>query len=352
MRANRVVLVMMSVAACGGGGDKKIDAAQIFDDVPVVDTPPPPPGCDWGELADATNDWNTGTPEQTNLVFDGSKPLVICGKIDNGHFDMNEQRIDVDAYFFTVANEGDIELIVTPGADTSAIESVAGYVSDQNSLYATAVVFDHGIASTHLQPGNYELDMEAYSATNAAAAIDYKLKVVADMPLTRCPKVTAAASYTEANDGAGNVGNDVFSIVYTPSYMVTETPANDLPENTNITVAGDTKYRITGTHALVDGTDEYMDRDAYKITTGATTNQLAIRLNWPGTTADLDYILFNESQTSDVGGGTSIGNEEDEFATFAVKPNTTYWLWVGMYDGSTAPVTYDVSVCGENFTAQ
>jgi len=35
-----------------------------------------------------------------------------------------------------------------------------------------------------------------------------------------------------------------------------------------------------------------------------------------------------------------------------VKPNTTYWLWVGMYDGSTAPVTYDVSVCGENSTAQ
>ena len=126
MRANRVVPVILFVVACGGGGDKKPDAAQIFDDAPNADTPPPPPGCDWGELADMTNDWNTGTPEQTNLVFDGTKPLVFCGKIDNSHFDMNEQRIDVDSYFFTVENEGDIELVVTPASDTSAIESVIG----------------------------------------------------------------------------------------------------------------------------------------------------------------------------------------------------------------------------------
>ena len=39
---------------------------------------------------------------------------------------------------------------------------------------------------------------------------------------------------------------------------------------------------------------------------------------------------------------------EYEFETFAVKPSTTYWLWVAAEDGATGqPIGYDATLCGE-----
>ena len=64
--------------------------------------------------------------------------------------------------------------------------------------------------------------------------------------------------------------------------------------------------------------------------------------------ADLDVYLF-EGASPSVGGSSKSVDMEDEFKTFAVKPNTTYWLWTGLYRLSTGPKLYDVSLCGADF---
>ena len=41
---------------------------------------------------------------------------------------------------------------------------------------------------------------------------------------------------------------------------------------------------------------------------------------------------------------------ESEFRTVAVKPNTMYAVWTGLYLQSTGPIAYDISLCGADFT--
>src|SRR5436853_133045 len=101
---------------------------------------------------------------------------------------------------------------------------------------------------------------ELADAANAAAAttsIDYKLKIVVDNPTTRCGKITAAANYTEAKDGANSVGNDMVDVRYVMGGTMNRvlTAATDAPEPTGIVTAAGTNYRITGTHANLDAAD-------------------------------------------------------------------------------------------------
>jgi hypothetical protein len=356
MRSIRLVSLVLLVA-CGSNNKATPDAHLIFDDSMAIDTPPPPPGCDYGELNDTGNDYaampTAGLAEQTNLGF--TTQTVVCGKINNGHYDTSTMAVDIDSFLFTVSADSDVmATLVAPGA--AALDQVSFYIYDNG---AGATVFsgtfngDHAVGIGHLAAGTYEIDMEAYGAADLAAPLDYKVKLVTDMPATRCVKSVLSPSFVEANDGVNNTNNDVISIDYnapmgTPG--TTLTPAGDAPEPTNLVLASGTNYRITGTHAAVAMVGSYLDRDTFKVKTGPTTNQLSVRLNWPGSTADLDFVIYPENSTNSVASGTAIGNSEDEFATFAVKPDTNYWLWAGMYTGSTAPVTYSTSVCAETFT--
>jgi len=126
----------------------------------------------------------------------------------------------------------------------------------------------------------------------------------------------------------------------------------DAPEPTNL-ILDVAKYRITGTSASVSGQGSYYDRDDYLITTGPTTNELAIRLKPGSAMADMDYYLFGENRVNALGNASAAnGLGKEEFATFAVNPNTRYWLWagklIGMGAGASANTTstYDFSICG------
>ena len=44
------------------------------------------------------------------------------------------------------------------------------------------------------------------------------------------------------------------------------------------------------------------------------------------------------------------GTTEDEMLTVSVLPNSTYWIFTGMFKDSTAPKAYDLSICGATFT--
>jgi hypothetical protein len=365
MRAIRALpFVFLTVACSSKSTSKPLDAPSVFDgasdapssDAPSIDAPTPPPGCDYGELDDVGNDYN-GTPagvaEQTMIGFTSSS--VICGSINNGHYDSTRMSVDTDSFLFTVINDADVMVtFVAPGAE--ALQSVAVYLFDpsQQATVATGLfVGDHAILIAHVPAGVYELDMEASNVADAATAIAYKAKITTDTPAARCVKVTAAANYTEAHDLASNDGNDMINIAYAATPAATLTVSTtDAPEPSALTLNSATSYRITGNSANVNPADDYMDRDTYAIKTGATTNQLSIRLNWPGTTSDLDFYLFEANTVNEIGSSTSIGNMEDEFTTIAVKPNTNYWFWVAQYDTATNPtaVTYDASICGETFT--
>jgi hypothetical protein len=309
--------------------------------------------CQYTEMSDATN--NT-TPEASGLTV--TTQAVLCGQVDIGHFGSGSPIVDVDSY--TVAVSGSpAELRIdfdnmTPTSLTDFQVAIFDTNTPATLLNAgdyTGALGDHGVFLAELPAGNYNVVVTATAAAALSGAIPYKIVLFADQPTTRCPDLTTAtADYTEANDGASNTGNDVIGVNFSKNPSFTSIAGTAEP--TALTIDESKNFHIAGSSGSVAaGSDEYLDRDTYEITTGPSTNELSVRLNWPGTTADLDYIVVPESSlTAANEAATLSATQEDEFATFAVEPGTKYWLWVGAYDGSTGmPIAYSASVCGANF---
>ena len=345
----RFVYVVMILGACGGSGSdtKTPDAPDNPDIDAAIDAPPGMVTCAFNEAADATN-INTPGAEATNVMFSGTK-TGICGQINNGHF--ANMSVDIDAYKFATA--ADADLLINLTGNVGALTRVVVQVGTTGGQSRNVALFegDHATASVRLPAGEHIVAVGAFNGTDIAAPIPYTITLVPDAPATRCAKVTAAANFTEANDGATNNGNDMISVDdgASPPTRLTVSPA-DNPEPTALTLASGTNYRITGSSAAVDPADSYEDRDTFLFTTGATTTQLSVRLNWTSTSADFDYRVFPPASTLSVTGALTTGLVEDEFQTFAVKPNTMYWLWVGAYDGATGqPTAYDATLCPETF---
>jgi len=368
MRKRSLALALVLVlAACGGddNGHTHPDASTTTDSAPPADAAPDayvlPAGCDFAELADATNDDFTqmGMPEATSLTF--STSLTLCGTINSGHFDDQSGAVDVDSFKITLTADADVIVDLTgTGAEALDFVAVEAFTGTDFGTGAGAGSFlgDHAVFSRHFAAGDYELSMLAGAMAATTTDVAYKIHINMDAPTTRCPTKTGTADYAEASDGAGNTDNDVVTVDYDNSDALTAA-ATDAPEATALTVAGGTAYLITGTSANNAKVGSYFDVDTYEITTGATTNQLAIRLNWPGTTADFDYYLFEKDSATSVTSGSKIGKMEDEFVTFSVLPNTSYWLWVGAYAGTAQdttggstglPIDYSATVCAETFT--
>jgi hypothetical protein len=311
--------------------------------------------CDYTEAHDATNDYNLTSgfaTEQTGIMFsDGSK--TICGIMNVGHFNTTNFSIDIDDYTLTLTADADVLVTLTGSLETVSNVGVFAFNTSTMDGAGQGYFLDgHGVFSSHLVAGTYEISVEAYANQDATTAIPYKVKIATDMPATRCPKLPATPSYTEAHDGSGNTDNDMIDVQYTapPYYTLTASTA-DNPEPTGLTIAAEANYRVSGSSANVGLSGAYFDKDTYLITTGPTTNQLTIRLNWPSTTADLDYFMFPAGTQNAVQTTSNVSLTEPEFKTMAVKPNTMYWLWVGAFMSSTnLPATYDFSICGEAFT--
>ena len=336
------------LAACGGGDSKRDVDAPPGDDA-AIDAAPAT--CNFTEAADATNN-TSPTAEATMLAF-GAAKTTICGTIDNGHFEANNGRVDVDTYKVAVSADTDV-LVHLTGAGIEALQRVVIQVGSTAGQQRNLAVVegDHATLSARLPAGEYVFAVSAFAAADVTAGVPYTLTIVADAPATRCAKATAAADFTEANDGVAHNGNDMITYdgAANPETDITTSPA-DSPEPTNLTLAAGTSYRLTGSSAAVDPPDDYEDRDTFAFTTGATTTQLTIRLNWTATTVDFDYRVFPANMTLSVTGALASSPVEDEFQTFAVEPNTMYWLWVGAYDGATGqPTTYDATLCAETFT--
>jgi hypothetical protein len=357
MQTRSVALVLFVLAACGnnsgngnGDGGNGGDGGSNGPDAFVA--------CDYTESMDGTN---ATTPEATGVTI-GAQNKTLCGQVDTGHFGSATQTVDVDEY--SVAVGGTAELVVefedsTPTSLTDFNVTITDAAVDPTILNSgdfTGAFSDHGAYLAELPAGNFNIVVTATSSAAISAAIPYKVRIVADQPTTRCPDMTTAtADYTEANDGASNIGNDVITVDFTkPTSFALTTATTDNPETSGITLDATTNKHIAGSSGMPSPayTDKYVDRDTFAFMTGTSTNEMSIRLDWPGTTSDLDYLVFeNNVITAPVAVATLTANSQDEFQTFAVKPNTSYWLWVGAYAGSTGqPIAYSASLCGATFT--
>ena len=351
----RLLIASLVVTGCGDNMAKP-DAPRHIDGE-MADTPTDAPACDYTEQHDTTNDYTAASgfmTEQTMIGFT-TQTKTICGTMNNGHFTSSNFAIDIDDYTFTVAQDADVLFTLTGAFDTLPASSNVGIFAVNTSTTAAAgqgyFLGNHGVFSSHLVAGTYEISVEAYADADATAPIPYKLKIATDNPATRCPKVTATANYTEANDTVANIGNDVISINYanTNPYALT-TATTDAPEPTALTVAAGMNYRISGGYGTHAQDDDYFDKDTYAFATGPMTNQVSIRLNWPSTNADLDYFVFPAGTVNILQNTDNVSQMEPEFKTFAVKPNSNYWLWIGAYKTTTDTSTYDASICAEQFT--
>jgi hypothetical protein len=285
---------------------------------------------------------------------------VICGKFDNTHYQQSNMLIDVDSYAINVGAQSNGLLYITaPGAEafnTVLIEiygNSTGLTTDEVGQFQATSGF--AMASAKLPPGEYVIVVSSFHSAAATAPVDYKIVLQADNP-ARCAKSTATATYSEMLDGVTADGNDVYEVRYTGG-MQRQLTANplDMVEPTGISVAPNMTYRISGTNIVPAVTpaswaDFYQDRDTYQITMGADANQLSLRLSWPGTTADMDFLVFPMGGINDFANGYYNAKMEDEFATFAVIPGMSYWVFVAADDSSTGqPIAYDLTVCGATF---
>lgn len=322
LQAALIVGVLSAVAACGDNASP----------------------CDYTETSDSTNDTMS---EMTNLTVSDHQEHV-CGQFNGGHHDDLLGIVDIDTYRI------DIE---TPTPTPTLVEIIGGDGVDQ--LHDIAIQFlttgtqpalagvghydpalsDHGAYVVTLTPGLYDMQVILYDSGDLSGPIDYRVRLA---PMPACDALTNA-NYTEASDAT----NGVVSVDYTkdPSFTMI---AGNTPEASNVSVDAGDSDMIAGSAGATATSDLYLDRDTYAISTTENTNELAVRLDWDGTTSDLDFIVFEENSVTPVVASNTTSDMEGELAVFGVKPSTTYWLWIGAFMGSTA-TNYRATVCGQHF---
>jgi len=352
----RLVPLLLVLAACGDDGAKVIpDAAPIHPDASI--DAPVASGCDYTEQADATNDDFSGNVANPVLdtagAFAGAS-YTICGNIESTHFVAADELVDIDGINFEVTTASDVRIdLVAPGAEALDYVSIDVYKNGTLDNVGTTARFigNHAVLDANLPTGKYELLVFATNPAAIAASIPYRATIRVDTPATRCAKLTGAPSYTETRDTTANnhAANDMV-LISNPTLTLTAS-TTDLPEPTGLTLGATSAYLVNGSSADLATTSGYKDRDTFEITTGPTTNELAVRLNWPGTTADLDFFVLPAGAPPAIGRAIEAVKAEPEMKTFGVKPSTSYWILVGN-DGSSAAgaVAYGLSICGAQFT--
>jgi len=306
--------------------------------------------CDYAEHDDVGN----GTTAEASNVTAGDHAVRLCGAIDSGSGDPLLGSIDDDSYRVSVATPGPM-LVNIYGADGVELldeMSVRFFDTAANPRLLGEGHFDpalagHGAFIITLDAGDYDLVVSARAHGTLSVPLDYRIRLA---PMPACDAVTAPTDYTEAKDADanGNTGNDVVDVDFSASPSFTMSTTASVPEPTGLAIAAGEHYLIEGGASADARADEYLDRDTYELTTDDTTNELAIRLDWDSDGTDLDYILFEKDVMTPVVTANTTSTTRRELAMFAVKPSTTYWLWIGDFKGS-QPSVYHATVCGNHF---
>ena len=314
---------------------------------PMPDAPNEPPLCTYTEASDTTNDQ---TAEATGLSLSG--PMhAICGDFSANHFDSTLHSADDDRYRVTVTAPTPVLIDVTVQDSAHMLTGTTlrfWSIGAQPQLVGIATydptLADHGAFLITLPTGTYDMVISADAAAALpAGGITYRIRFA---PMPACDETADPATYSEANDAAG--ANDTVAVDFSKDPSFTRITGSS-PEATAIVADPTTAHSIAGMLDATAHTDQYLDRDAYELTTDSNTNELAIRVTWPSTTSDVDYVIFEADTMKPVVASNLSSDTGPELAMFAVKPSTKYWLWIGDFTGSTA-TSYRATVCGNHYT--
>lgn len=355
MRFLRLASSLLVLAACGDdAGTPTMFDAPVAPDASI--DAPATTGCDYSEHADVTNDDFSGNvagsvPELSG-AFAGAR-RTICGTIDSTHYVPADELVDIDGFTFTTVTAVDVRIdLEAPGGE--ALEDLTLDVYPDATLNnvgtSAKLVGTHAVLDVHLAAGSYELLLYAGNPAALPASLPYRVTFAVDTPAVRCPELTGAAVYTEALDTTANnhAGNDMV-LIANPSLSLTAS-TTDVPEHTGLTLGPTSTYLVAGSSADIAVTSGYKDRDTFEIATGPTTDELAVRLSWPGTTQDLDFFVLEKATVPGIGRSIEAVKQGPEMKTFGVKPSTSYWILVGNDATSGAgAVAYDLSICGATF---
>jgi hypothetical protein len=301
---------------------------------------------------EADDPGNASVAEATGLTV-GAGPTSVCGAVDSGH--PSGGTLDLDRFRVT-STGGDLLVEIAGGAGIELLRALTVRVFDtqpnprllaEGSL--APALADHGAFIADVPAGTYDLVVEADAPYELSAPVDYRV-LISSSTAARCPARTGRADYAEAHDGASSTGNDVLSIDYANDPWYAPTAAADAPEPTGLSLVPGRAYLVTGAAATVSQADEYLDRDSYAIRTDDDTNELAVRLDWSAG-ADLDDYLFDAATMTPVGASNLTSTTGPELQVIAVKPHTSYLLWVGRFQETTPgpAVPYDATICATHF---
>jgi hypothetical protein len=302
---------------------------------------------------EADDTGNATVAEATGLTV-GASPTSVCGAVDPGHG--SGKTLDLDRFRVT-STGGDLLVEIAGGDGTELLNKLAVRVFDtqpnprllaEGSL--APALADHGAFIADVPAGTYDLVVEATAPDELSGPVDYRV-LISSSASARCPSRTGRADYAEAHDGASDTGNDVVSIDYGSDPWYQATAAHDAPEATGLSLVPGDAYLVTGAAATVPQADEYLDRDSYAITTDDDTNELAVRVDWAMPGADLDDYLFEAATMTPLGASNLTSTTGPELQVIAVKPHTSYLLWVGRFQ-ETSPgpaVPYAATICATHF---
>jgi hypothetical protein len=341
-----LVLAPALAAGCGGGDDD----ATVVDGATPLDSSSDgaPPDCH-----PESDDSRNGTAsEPTGAVFAGQR-IAVCGNIDVD--EPAGDLVDRDLYQVTVSPTAPVVVRLTaPLADE--VDRLDLIVRDAGGVRSVARArAGNAVTVLMLPQGEYTLGVEAHDA-QAVTSFPYRLEMYADNPAARCPPMAGGTIHAETDEsGAGHRANDVIDVRQQPPVLsaTATSDTGDQPDATGVAVTAGNRFAINGVSAAVTTTgDEYRDRDTYSLYTGATTNQLDIRVVWTGGIADLDVLVFEDGKPTDPMGTPTAALIGEEVVVTAVAPQSQYWLWVGGSRRSTSlPVSYVVHVCGREIAA-
>jgi len=308
-----------------------------------VDTAPDAnPNCNYSESNDDDNA-NASTGEPTGLLVT-SQRTTLCGSFASDHFDGD---ITVDEDSFLVETAAPVDLMVRIIGNASTIEYAGLDVYDGATRIGGVTYYgDHAVGEVHLPAGTFRIALFALNTTAIATPVTYTVEMIGDTPSGRCLELSAGG-YTEANDGGGNNGNDVFTIPDGAPIALTTSGA-DAAEPSMLTL-GTTPTRLAGSAADIAMADQYEDRDAYAFRTDGTVNELTVRLTWSGT-ANLDFLLFEGNALQAEFRANTVSTASPELRTYSIKPSRDYTLLVAAKPGATTfPVPYTATLCAERY---
>jgi hypothetical protein len=295
--------------------------------------------CDHTELDDVAD----GSAAEATMLTVGKTTRTICGSVEGGHYDSVEKPVDLDRYRITVEGSGLMSIQIDPLEGFEALSSFGVRIFDtatNPTLLADSRVdfaYDHGAFATELPPGDYDLVVAAGATGDIAmGSVDYRVRMVAD-PAKACPAQTKA-SYTEKDEA----GNGAVTVDYTKTPIAAAGAGT--AEATKITLSPGHRYMFAGTATAGAAQGEYVDADVFAVKTAKTTDELTVRLDWDAA-ADLDYLVVEADTFVPAGISVLTSTGQDELATFAVKPDTSYLLFVGEFMGSTEAAPYGLTVC-------